>query len=136
MSVYFKEHQKDYYYWLNQVHEKDDIEGWLKFFLQGVSQTARQGFETAQKILKLKNKDVLRISSLGRTAQNALVVLNSLYANPFITTRHVISLTGLSKSNAYSLLKRLQASGILKYFPTKSKKTKVYIYRNYLNLFE
>ncbi len=135
LSVYFKEHQKDYYYWLNRVHEKDDIEGWLKFFLQGVTQTAKQGFETAQKILKLRDEDVQKVSSLGRIAKNALLVLNSLYQNPIIISRRVVEITGLSRSNAHTLLQRLEKAGILSQLPAKPKQTKAYVHQKYLSLF-
>lgn len=135
LSVYFKKHQKDYYYWLNRMHEEDDIEGWLKFFLQGVTQTAKEGFETAQKILKLRNVDIQKVSSLGRTAPNAIAVLNSLYTNPIITSRKVIEITQLSRSNAHSLLRRLEAAEILSQLPAKPKRTKVFVHRKYLSLF-
>jgi Fic family protein len=135
LSVYFKKHQKDYYYWLNRVHNEDDIEGWLKFFLQGVTETAKEGFETAQKILKLRNIDIQKVSGLGRTARNALMVLDSLYKNPMITLRKVVEITQLSRSNAYSLLKRLETAEILSQLPAKPKRTKAYVHRKYLSLF-
>jgi len=136
LSVYFKKHQKDYYYWLNRVHNEDDIEGWLKFFLQGVTETAKEGFETAQKILKLRNIDIQKVSGLGRTARNALMVLDSLYKNPMITLRKVVEITQLSRSNAYSLLKRLETAEILSQLPAKPKRTKAYVHRKYLSLFD
>jgi len=136
LSVYFKKHQKDYYYWLNRVHEQDDIEGWLRFFLQGVTQTAKEGFETAQKILQLRNIDVQKVSTLGRTTKNGLLVLNSLYKNPIITLRKVVEITRLSRSNAYTLLKRLQKVEILSELPAKPKRTKAFVHRNYLSLFD
>lgn len=135
LSVYFKKHQKNYYYWLNRVHEEDDIEGWLKFFLQGVTETAKEGFETAQKILKLRNIDVQKVSGLGRTAKNALIVLDSLYKNPMITLRRVVEITGLSRSNAHGLLRRLERAGILSQLPAKPKRTKAFAHREYLSLF-
>lgn len=135
LSVYFKKNQKDYYYWLNRIHENDDIEGWLKFFLTGVVQTAKEGFETAKKILQLKNADIQKVSTLGRTANNGLLVLNSLYKNPIITLRKVVEITGLSRSNSYNLLKRLKKIEILSELPAKPKRTKVFVYKKYLSLF-
>jgi len=135
LSVYFKKHQKNYYYWLNRVHEEDNIEGWLKFFLQGVTETAKEGFETAQKILKLRNTDIQKVSGLGRTAKNALIVLDSLYKNPMITLRKVVEITQLSRSNAHSLLRRLERVEILSQLPAKPKRTKAFVHREYLSLF-
>lgn len=135
LSVYFKKNQKNYYYWLNRVHEEDDIEGWLKFYLKGISETAKEGFETAQKILKLRNIDIKKVSDLGRTAKNGLLVLDSLYKNPMITLRKVVEITQLSRSNAYGLLKRLEVTGILSQLPAKPKRTKAFVHREYLSLF-
>ena len=135
LSVYFKKYQKNYYYWLNQVHEKDDVEGWLKFYLQGISETAKEGFETAQKILRLRNIDLNKVSNLGRTTKNALLVLDSLYKNPLISLRKVVEITQLSRSNAYGLLRRLEKVHILSQLPAKPKRTKVYVHREYLSLF-
>ena len=135
LSVYFKEHQKDYYYWLNAVHEKDDIEGWLKFFLKGVIEVAEESFSTAQQILELRNKDTLKVSELGRTTKNGLVVLNRLYKNPFITLRRLVEITGLSKSNAYSLQKKLEKLGILHHRASEVERAKVFVHSDYLKLF-
>lgn len=138
LSVYLKQHQKNYYYWLNRVHEEDDMEGWLKFFLQGITKTAKEGFETAQKILKLRNTDVQKVSGLGRTAKNALIVLDSLYRNPMITLRRVVEITGLSRSNAHGLLRRLEEAGVLSQMPAKPikpKRTKAFVHKEYLSLF-
>ncbi|MCK4352153.1 Fic family protein [candidate division WOR-3 bacterium] len=136
LSAYFKKNQKEYYYRLNGVHEKDSIEDWLKFFLKGVRDTAQEGFITAQKILRLKENDTKKVSILGRSTKNALKVLNNLYRTPIISLNHIIEFTGLSKSNAYYLLKKLENLKILHYLPKESPKTKVFIYKDYLGLFE
>ena len=136
LSVYFKKNQKDYYYWLQQIHEKDNIEGWLKFFLKGVITTAEESLATAQKVLELKRKDNQKILELGRISKNAMIVLNNLYKNPFVSLRNITSFTGLSKSNAYHLLKKLEGSNILYCIPDKSRKQKTFVYKDYLDLFE
>lgn len=136
LSVYFKKNQKNYYYWLNRVHENDDIEGWINFFLRGIIITAKEEFETAQKILRLKERDTQKASSLGRITKNSLVVLNNLYQNPFVSLKNIVSFTGLSRSNAYYLLKKLEEVGILHYIPNETTQIKTYVYKDYLNLFE
>ena len=135
LSVYFKKNQKDYYYWLNNFHEKDDIEGWIKFFLRGVITTAKEEFETAQKVLDLKEKDTQKITAeLTRVSKNGLVLLKNLYKNPFVSLKSVVLFTGLSKSNAHYLLKRVEKTGILKALPSKPYRTKTYIYKEYMDL--
>lgn len=135
LSVYFKKNQKDYYYWLNNFHEKDDIEGWIKFFLKGVITTAKEGFKTAQKILDLKEKDTQKITTeITRVSKNALVLLKNLYKNPFVSLKSVVLFTGLSKSNAHYLLKKVEKAGILEALPSKPHRTKNYIYKEYMDL--
>lgn len=136
LSVYFKRHQKEYYLWLDRFHEKDDVEGWLKFFLTGVVETSKEGFTTAQKILQLRNVDNQKIASFGRTTQNALLILDSLYKNPFITLRKMVSITGLSRSNAYYLLKRFEKADILHQLLDKTGQTKVFVHEKYFSLFD
>ncbi|EKE04930.1 MAG: hypothetical protein ACD_19C00429G0090 [uncultured bacterium] len=136
LSVFFKKNQKEYYYRLNRVHENDEIEEWLKFFLRGIIETSKQGFTTAQKILKLRNIDYHKATLLGRTTENGIKVVDSLFKNPFITIGGAVEATKLSKKNAYLLLKRLQKIGIL--YPIKNPKglTSGYIYKEYLSLFD
>lgn len=135
LSVFFKKNQKEYYYRLNAVHEKDDVEGWLKFFLRGVIKTSEEGFRAAQKILELRDRDLRKISSLGRTTQTGLKVLDRLFKNPFVSIRDVVETTQLSKSNAYNLLKRLENIDILRSIKNRKGLTIGYIYKDYLSLF-
>ena len=37
LSDFFKKYRQEYYNRLNAFHEKDDIESWLKFFLEGIT---------------------------------------------------------------------------------------------------
>jgi Fic family protein len=136
LSVYFKKNQKNYYYRLSRFHKEDDIEGWLKFFFKGIIVTAKEELETAHKILDLKNRDIQKITEqLARISKNALVILNNLYKNPFISLKNVMSFTGLkSKSNAHHLLKKMEEVGILQVLPSKSSQTKTYVYKDYLDL--
>ena len=45
LSLYFKMHRQEYYDWLGRVRDQGDWEGWLKFFLTGVLETAEQAAE-------------------------------------------------------------------------------------------
>ena len=90
ISEFFKKYRQEYYDRLNAVHEKDDIEGWLKFFLDGIAITANQAIETNKKIIKLREEDLKKISSLGRSAQKAILVFNYLFHTPILTIKDII----------------------------------------------
>jgi len=135
LSEYFKQHRQIYYDRLNAVHEKDEIEGWLKFFLEGVAVTSSKAVETARKILQLKNSDHQKIMKLGRSAERGLVLLNRLYKMPLVRVRDVEKITGLKNPNALALVSKFVKQGILEEI-TGQKRNRVFVYQSYVKLFE
>jgi len=135
ISDFFKKYRQEYYDRLNAFHEKDDIEGWLKFFLKGMAITAEEAVETSKKILKLREKDSEKIFSLGRSAKRAKSVFNFLFHSPLITIKDVERITGLKNPNALALINKLVKFEILKEI-TGRKRNKIFAYQKYIKLFE
>jgi len=135
LSSYFKKNRKEYYNRLHAVHEEDNIEGWLKFFLLGIIETSNEAVETARKILRLKEENTMKITDFGRISKNALLILESLYRNPFITLNNVVRITKISKSNAHNLVKRLTSVEILKPVGVIRTREKVFYHERYYKLF-
>lgn len=135
LSGFFKKYRQEYYDRLNAVHEKDDIEGWLKFFLEGVAFTANQAVDTSKKIIKLKEEDTKKILSLGRSADKANLVFYFLFHTPILTIKDVEKITNLKNPNALSLVKKMVKLKILKEI-TGKKRNKIFRYEKYINLFE
>jgi len=135
LSDFFKKYRQEYYDRLNAFHEKDDIENWLKFFLDGVAITAEEAVETSKKILKLREQDLKKILSLGRSAPKATLFFNSLFHTPFITIKDAERITGLKNPNALALVNKLVKLEILKE-TTGRKRNKVFAYQQYIKLFE
>ena len=135
LSGFFKKYRQDYYDRLNAVHEKDDIEGWLKFFLDGVAITANQAVETSKKIIKLRKEDIKKISTLGRSTPKATLLFDYLFHTPTLTVKGAERITGLKNPNALSLVNKMIDLEILKEI-TGKKRNKIFRYQNYVNLFE
>ena len=135
LSEFFKLHRQNYYDKLNAVHEKDDLEGWLKFFIEGTTITADKAVETARKILQLRDNDVQKVMSLGRSAQKAKQLLDYLYKMPLVRVKTVEKISGLKNPNALALVSKFIKLGILKE-TTGQKRNRVFSYQNYINLFE
>jgi len=135
LSGFFKKYRQEYYDRLNAVHEKDDIEGWLKFFLEGVATTANQAVDTSKKIIKLKEDDFKKILALGRSTPKATLIFNFLFHTPILTVKDVEGITGLKNPNALLLISKMINLGILKEI-TGRKRSRVFRYQNYVNLFE
>lgn len=135
LSDFFKRYRQEYYDRLNAFHEKDDIEGWLKFFLEAVAVTAEQAVETSKKILKLRSDGLNKILSLGRSTPKATLVFNSLFHTPLTTIKDIERITGLKNPNALALIQKLVKLEILKEI-TGRKRNKVFSYQQYIKLFD
>jgi len=135
LSDFFRKYRQEYYDRLNAFHEKDDIEGWLKFFLEGVAITASQAVDTSKKILKLRKEDFEKITTLGRSTPKAVVVFNSLFHTPLTTIKDIERITGLKNPNALALINKLIKLEILKEI-TGKKRNKIFAYQQYTKLFD
>jgi len=134
LSEFFKEHRQAYYDKLNAVHEKDSIEEWLKFFLEGVTTTSNKAVETARKILQLRDEDIRKVAKLGRSADRGIKLLNFLYKTPIIKVKNVEVVAELKNPNALALISKFIKAGILKE-TTGKKRNRAFTYENYVKLF-
>lgn len=135
LSEFFKSNRREYYDKLHAVHEKDDVESWLKFFLTGVEKTAENAVITARKILKLRAEDTKKIASLGRSTERAMRLLNTLYKTPLVKVSDVERIAEVKNPNALTLVAKFVRLGILKE-QTGRKRDRVFAYHKYINLFD
>ena len=114
LSIFFKEHQDEYYNRLQATRDHGDWEGWLRFFVDGVAETAIGATDTARTILSLRERDRDRLSTLGRKGANALRLHDSLFTQPVIKVKTVEDLLGVSRPTANSLVADLEELGLLR----------------------
>ncbi len=136
LSHYFKQHRAEYYDRLQAVRDQGDWEGWLKFFLLGVSTVANQATDVARRILELREDDRGRIlATFGRSTAEALQVHEELFRQPYTKVAHVMAITGRTHPVAGRLLEEFERLGILKE-QTGKQRYRVYLYKEFLGLFE
>ena len=134
LSDFFERNRTHYYDNLMRVREKNDLQQWFKFFLVGLTETAKNGIATFDKILKLQRKVDAQIQTLGSRAANAQKVLDALYGRPVIDAARVGKITKVSPASAYKLVADLEGLGILKEI-TGGKRGRKYMFDAYVNLF-
>lgn len=135
LSDFFERNRTLYYDNLMRVREKDDIVQWFKFFLVGIIETAKNGIETFDGILKLQKDVDTKIQELGSRANNAFLIINHLFQRPVIDAQFAKTLTGLSAPTAYKLINEMEALNIIKEI-TGGKRGKRYVFSEYLDLFQ
>lgn len=115
LSAYFKKHQKTYYEKLSQYHDEDsNIESWLDFFLDGITEVAGEAIDTVKQINMLRDEDMAKIQSLGKTAsESAMKVLPELYKLPIVNVHTIQSWTGFTKQGAQNVIDRFIDLNIL-----------------------
>lgn len=114
LSLYFKTHRERYYDLLQRVRVEGDWESWLRFFLDGVTDTAGQAVRAARSILDLFETDRRRIEGLRRTAGSTLRVHSFLQRNPITSIPRAAAALGLSQPTVGSCMERLTGLGIVR----------------------
>jgi len=135
LSSYFKRHQKVYYLRLDGYHE-GEIEPWLDFFLDGVSDTAQQAIETVKQITTLREEDMKKIHSLGKTdADSAIAVMPQLFKLPIVNVAVIQEWTGFTRQGAQKVIDRFVDLGILEQKDETKTYGRSFIYRRYVDIF-
>ncbi|MFD0991543.1 Fic family protein [Mariniflexile jejuense] len=135
LSDFFERNRMLYYDNLTKVREKNDLSQWFKFFLVGVIETAKNGINTFDSILKLQKEVEIKLQTLGSRSRNAQLILNHLYQRPIIDAQKVKELTGLSSPSVYKLIEELEKLEILTEI-TGAKRGKIYLFKEYTKLFK
>lgn len=134
LSQFIKRNQQAYYECLHNIHAKGDYETWIKFFLTGVIETAKEAVEIARSISALREEDLKKITAMGRTSENALIIYEGLFENPTISIEEAAVKLGVSVATSGRLLERLCEEGILSNLNSKKRK-KIFIYKKYVDIF-
>lgn len=135
LSSYFKKHQKTYYERINGYHD-GKVEQWIDFFLDGVIDTSMEAIEIAKKITNLREQDMKKIQSLGKTeAKSSMDVLFQLFKLPIINVNRAQEWTGFTRQGAYKVIKRFVDLEILQPKDENKIYGQSYIYRRYVDIF-
>lgn len=133
LSLYFKMHRQEYYEHLQRVRTHGDWEGWLRFFLQGVVETAEEALDTTRRILALFDKDRRRLESLGRAAVSASRVLEQLQRKPIAGVQELAKELKLTYPTVASALDRMKKLHIVKEL-TGYQRNRVFAYAPYVEI--
>ena len=131
LSIYLKANRSEYYDRLMNVRLQGDWEGWVKFFLRGVSETARLASDTGRDIIRLRDAH----RALFAKNVNALSLLDSLFVRTHIDIKQAAAVMKCSFVTASRIVGELVAAGVLTEITGQSR-NRVFRYEPYLQMFE
>lgn len=134
LSDFFERNRVLYYDNLMRVRTHNDIKQWLKFFLVGVIETAKNGIATFDAILKLKKEKEELIHKNSIRSHHLLHILEHLYQKPILNAQQVVTITGVSIPTAYKIIDEMEQYGILKEM-TGGKRGQIFMFEPYIRLF-
>lgn len=134
LSDFFERNRASYYDALMRVRVSNDLIHWVRFFLNGVAQTAAKGRDVFRQILALRTEAEQATMDLGKRAATARQALNVLYRKPILGAADLEKALEISTPTANRLINALMEKGILVEV-TGQQRGRVYAFDRYLSLF-
>lgn len=112
ISAYFEENKSQYIDIMRDVSEKNDWEGWIRFFMKAIEVQAKRNLEIAEKIKdlyeRMKEKFIEELSS--KWAVNAL---DYVFTNPIFRNNRFTTDSGIPPQTARRFSRILSETGLL-----------------------
>jgi Fic family protein len=134
LSDFFERNRSSYYDALMRVRTSHDLLHWVRFFLNGVIETAIRGKEVFQAILKLREHVEHEVVILKARAPIARRLLQVLYRQPIISASEISTELKVSTPTAHKLVDTFVDLKILKEF-TNRQRGRLYVFDEYFKLF-
>lgn len=134
LSDFFERNRASYYDALMQVRISNDLIHWVRFFLNGVAETAAKGRDVFRQILSLRTEVEQATMDMGKRAATARQALTVFYKKPIMDASELEKALGITTPTANKLIKTFMDKGILTEL-TGQQRGRVYAFARYLKLF-
>jgi len=134
ISYFFKRNRIEYYDRLTDVRLKGHYEQWIKFFLQGVDETAKNAITCINELVDLRKKNLNLIkSNTSKTRSTVIKLYNFIETNPIIDIGETAKIIEKAYNTTSNAVKELVKLGIL-IQTNKQDRNRVYVYEDYLSI--
>lgn len=134
LSYDFKRRRQEYYDRLQAVRDSGDVEGWVAFFLEGVRAVAREGTDTARRILTLREQHRALVTTRLKNSTAGIQLLDRLFQHPVVTVQSVQTMLERSYPAANDLVASFDRLGLLRE-TTGGTRNRVFRYEPYVQIF-
>lgn len=133
LSRYFEKNRKQYYDALTLVREKNDINQWVRYFLEGVCDISKYTVLKLKEVDDLNNRCEEKIKRLTKSHVNASKLLKLLFRKLFVRVSDVAEALDVDYQVANGLIKSFVKAGIL--VKGNQKRNVTYMFAEYLSIF-
>ena len=133
LSHFFKMHRAEYYDRLAAVRANGDWEGWLAYFLEGITVVANEAIALIGSLFELVERDRGRYLESERATVVGARLFEHLPRNPIVTVKTVVRLCETTKPTAAKAVESLCEAGILEETSGR-RRDRTFSYGPYLEL--
>jgi Fic family protein len=134
LSAYFEKTRDAYYAHLLSVSQRSQWTPWIQYFLQGVAEQSRDAVARSRKLIDLQRRYRRRLET-GRGSALLLRLVDSLFADPFLSTTDAAKRVNVTYAAASQHISKLVQANILqRYGPTMYRQ--MYLAREIIELSE
>jgi len=131
LSLFFKEHQGEYYRRLGAVRGGGDFEGWIDFYLDGIATVADEATASARDLFALVSADRARVLAMSGASVFAVRLFENLPRNPIVTIASAMRILETTKPTASRAVDGLVQANVLAEI-TGRRRDRTFAYRAYL----
>jgi Fic family protein len=135
LSAFLEKNRGSYYDSLTMVRQNNDLEQWVKFFLSGIIEIAKDGIETFKNIIVLRRNYEEKILTLGSRAKKGQRLLLFMFSRPIVNAKIIAKELDISFNSANRLIKAFIDLGLLTEI-TGFSRNRLFVLKEYLDLFK
>ena len=124
LSAFFEREKATYADLMLRVSQEGEWDGWIRFFLRGVTEQSNDGVQRSKRVLELR-ESYRKILQAERASGNVLSLLDRLVYAPTTTARGASAQLGVSFQGAQLIIDKLVGAGILVEMPGTRPRTYV-----------
>lgn len=113
LSTYIEHYRQEYYDRLLSVSQHGDWESWLRFFLRGVSEQARDSLIRMERLQTIRTK-YEAIVVADRNPERMSAVIDFLFTRPILSIRQAAEGLGIPFKTARDYIEKLVRAGVLR----------------------
>lgn len=133
ISYFLKRNRIEYYDRLTEVREKGSYEQWVKFFLQGIYESAEDSILSIDLLAALHDKNITIVAEADTTTKSVSRFFNYLEKTPIIEIKKTSEELKMSYNTVANIIKKLEKLNILKQVGD-FQRNRTFAYEEYLGI--